>query len=123
MNPKTKKLLARVEKAAVKQSLKAGHPLGREALLALKVQVVPAPVRWLLAGLAAGAGVGSYYCTTHDSPVWGVLLGMAAVLLLGFAIFGIRRTLSKIVDNLDAGSLGAAVEGIGSALASVFDGV
>lgn len=127
MDPKTQKLLAKVEKAGVRQSLKAGQPIGREALLALKVQIVPAPVRWMLAVMAAGAGVGSYYCTKHDSPGWGVLLGLGAVLLLVFAIFGIRRTLSKIVDNLDAGAigelLGAAVEGIGSALGSVFDGI
>ena len=127
MDPKTQKLLRKVEKTGVRQSLKAGHPLGREELLSLKVQLLPAPLRVLLGGAAAGAGWGSYFCSNHDSPFWSILLGMAAILLLLFAVFGIRRTLSKILDNLDAGSaadlLGAAVEGIGSALGSVFDGV
>ena len=127
MDPKTQKLLRKVEKTGVRQSLKAGHPLGREELLSLKVQIVPIPWRLVLAGAAAGAGMGSYFCSNHDSPFWSILLGLGAILLLLFALFGIRRTLSNILDNLDAGTaadlLGAAVEGIGSALGSVFDGV
>lgn len=51
--------------------------------------------------------------------------GAVAILLICFAAFGIRRTLSAILDSLDAVQsaelLGYIVEGIFSAVGSLFD--
>lgn len=125
MDRKTEKLLKRVEKAGVRRSLRAGHVLDRDELLAVKVQVMPGSLRIALGISSVGAGVSSYLCWTRDAPGWSVLLALLAFFLFLFAVFGIRRTLSNILDGLgDAVSqeiLGAAVEGIFSAVGSVFD--
>jgi hypothetical protein len=126
MDRKTEKLLKRVEKAGVRRSLKTGHVLDRDELLAVKVQVLPDYLRIALAVSSVAAGVSSYLCWTRDAPGWSGVLAILAFFLFLFAVFGIKRTLSKILENLgDAASqeiLGAAIEGIFSAVGSIFDG-
>lgn len=127
MDRKTEKLLKRVEKAGVRRSLKAGHVLDRDELLAVKVQVLPDYLRIALGVSSLIAGVSSYLCWTRDESAWGGGLSIFAFFLFLFAIFGIKRTLSKILEGMgDAAAyeiLGAAIEGIFSAVGSVFDGV
>jgi hypothetical protein len=127
MDRKTEKLLKRVEKAGVRRSLKAGHVLDRDELLAVRVQILPDYLRITLAVSSAVAGGSSYFCWIGEEPGWSLLLGILALFLFLFAIFGIKRTLSKILEGLgDAAShelLGAAIEGIFSAVGSIFDGV
>jgi hypothetical protein len=127
MNRTTEKLLKRVEKAGVRKSLKEGHVLGKEDLLAMKVQIVPNYLRIVLGLGALVSGIFSWLYWTWDSPEPGVLLGLTSLILFLFAVFGIRRTLSGILDGMDATSgaelLGAAVEGVFSAVGAIFDGV
>jgi hypothetical protein len=126
MDRKTEKLLKRVEKAGVRRSLETGHVLDRDELLAVKVQVMPDYLRIALAISSVATGVSSYLCWILEEPGGSVLLAMLAFFLFLFAVFGIKRTLSKILENLgDAASqeiLGAAIEGIFSAVGSIFDG-
>lgn len=125
MDRKTQKLLTKVEKAGVRHSLKAGHVLDQQELLSIKVQLIPAPVRVLTGVLAVAAGAASWFWS-DEHPLGSIMLFLLAVLLLIFTIYGVRRTLSKIVDSWDAASVGdllsAAVEGITEVAGSVFDG-
>lgn len=127
MDRKTTKLLKRVEKTGVRKSLKEGHAFSREELLAMKVQVVPNYFRIVLGMGAVVAGSFSYLQWSWGEPGLSVLLALVSLLLLFFSLFGIRRTLSKILEGMDASSaselLGAAVEGIFSAVGAIFDGV
>ncbi|MBB5040391.1 hypothetical protein [Prosthecobacter dejongeii] len=125
MTSKAKKLLPRIEKAGIKASLKAGHPLDRQELLEVKVQLLPALYRWSLGGISAACAYGSYAGFMAESTSRG--LGMAALSLLFFffAIVGVRHTLGRILesmDGVDAGELlGLALEGIGSVIGGLFD--
>lgn len=127
LTPKAEKLLPKIEKAGVKAALKAGHVLSRDELLEVKVQLLPALYRWGLGGISAASAYGSYSGFMADSASRG--LGMAALSLLFFffAIVGVRRTLGRILesmDRVDAGELlGLALEGIGSVIGGLFDGV
>ncbi|GAA5144802.1 hypothetical protein GCM10023213_35540 [Prosthecobacter algae] len=127
LTPKAEKLLPKIEKAGVKAALKAGHVLSRDELLEVKVQLLPALYRWGLGGISAASAYGSYSGFMADSASRG--LGMAALSLLFFffAIVGVRRTLGRILesmDGVDAGELlGLALEGIGSVIGGLFDGV
>lgn len=127
MQPKYEKLLPRIEKAGIKASFKAGHPVTEEELLQVKVQLLPALFRWALGGISAALGYGSYVAFNADKEPSGFGLAVLALLFLVFALVGIRRTLAKIVEGLDATSaaelLEAALEGIFSVVGSFFDGV
>lgn len=127
MDQKAERLLKRVEKTAVRRSLREGHPLSREELLMMKVQILPNPLRVVMGLGACVAGIFSYLNWTWDSPESAWPLAILSVFLFAFAIFGIRRTLSKILDGMDVGTaaelLGAAVEGVVSAVGGIFDGL
>jgi hypothetical protein len=107
--------------------LKEGQLLGKDDLLAMKVQIVPNYLRIALGLGSVIAGVFSYLYWTWNEPVLGGLLALASLMLFLFAVFGIRRTLSNILDGMDATSGGelleAAVEGVFSAVGAIFDGV
>lgn len=106
-------------------SRREGHAPTREEMLKLKVQVAPAWARWCSAVLASAAAGGSWYTFSLEMHGWGFLLAVLALLFFCFAIFGIRRTLSKILDGLDvthsAELFGLIVEGVFSAVGSLFD--
>lgn len=127
MTPKAEKLLPRIEKAGIKASLKAGHPLGEEELLKVKVQLLPALWRWTLGGFSAAAAYGSYLSFDQSGSAVGWGLATLAVLFFFFAVVGVRRTLAEIVKGLDATStaelMEAALEGMGAVVGSIFDGV
>lgn len=127
LTPKAEKLLPKIEKAGVKAALKAGHVLNRAELLNVRVQLLPTLFRWTLAGGSAAAAYGSYqaFAVDHAPAGWG--LAILSALLLVFAIFGVWRTLGHLVEGMDASSttelVEAALEGIGSIIGSLFDGV
>src|SRR5215217_377215 len=103
----------RAVKAGVKASKKRHHLVTEEELLALKVQVLPALPRILLA-------FGGLLLITACCISWPVadisiriLEGISGFLLLLFGIFGVRRTLGQLLDAYDAGELiGTIIETI-----------
>lgn len=127
MDKKSEKLVHRIEKAGIRASVREGHVLTETELLGLKIQILPIQVRIALGLSAVLAGLGSYGCFLFDQTIWAVGLACLAMLLLFFAIFGVRKTLSTILDAFDAASsaevLGAAADGVVSAMGSLFDGV
>jgi hypothetical protein len=122
---KTEELLKKIEKAGVRKSMKEGHLLDCEDLLAMKVQVMPSLLRITFGFGSLVIGVLSCLQWKWDKPGLALVLALVALFLLGFAIFGIRRTLSSILEGMDAASAGdlmeAAVEGICLAVGGIFE--
>lgn len=127
MEKKEERLLRRVEKAGVRASLRAGHVVSREELLNLRIQIIPLTLRIATGVVAAVSAIFSYLHFSAGEFDSGSSLAALAILLTLFTAFGVRRTLSAILEN-DSGAdsvefLKAAVEGIGALVGSVFDGV
>ena len=118
MTPKAEKLLPKIEKAGIKASLKAGRVVTREELLEVKVQLMPTLLRWTFGGGAAAAAYGSYVQWIQGGTDASIGFALLALVLLFFAWMGVRKTLGKIVDGMDAAS---SAEIIGHALRAIVD--
>lgn len=120
MKTANEKLLKKVSRAGIRKSIKAGHVLSREELLALKVQVLPFYVRVLFFLGAVLAAYLSWLNYGVESFGYAFVEGLCSVLLFLFSLFGVRRTLHKITENLEPGSvvdlLGNALDVISSAV-------
>ncbi|WP_038165840.1 hypothetical protein [Verrucomicrobium sp. BvORR106] len=119
------RIVRNAQRAGLRMSRREGHAPTKEELLKLKVQVASAWSRWVSAILAMGSAGGSWYTFSLKMDGWGFVLAVLALLFFCFAIFGIRRTLSKVLDGLDvahsAELFGLIMEGIFSAVGSLFD--
>lgn len=102
MTTQAEKLLPKIEKAGIKASLKAGHVVSQEELLAVKVQLMPTLLRWTLGGFSAAAAYGSYLQFVQGDRGAGVAFAALMVVLFFFAVVGIRKTLGKILDGMNA---------------------
>ncbi|TLD68509.1 hypothetical protein FEM03_22145 [Phragmitibacter flavus] len=128
MTRKEEKLVLKIEKAGIKKSLKLGHKLTEEELLELRIQILPTAWRIFIAVVGFVCAVISYFSFQAESDAWGALWAVSAVLFWLFAIFGVRRTLSGILDSLSDAHAGAeivelALRGIGAVVEGIFDGV
>ena len=95
------KIENRAVKAAKKASKKRGHVLTGDELLSLRVQTMAAPLRivLVLAGILSAAACWTGWPT--GSFEIRALEGLAGFFLILFGIFGIRRTLSNVLDTID----------------------
>ncbi|OAM87709.1 hypothetical protein OH491_08270 [Termitidicoccus mucosus] len=127
MNRKSELLAKRIEKAGIRASIKEGRVLTEPELRNIKVQILPNPLRVIFCVLGVISAIVSYCCFMHDLDGCGVTSALISILMLLFGIFGVRRTLSRILDSMDAIDaaqiLVHAIEGISSAIGSLFDGV
>lgn len=127
MDRKSERLVKSIEKAGIRASKKEGHALTEAELRGIKVQILPSLLRIILGILGVVAGIFSYSSFTQDSEGAGFLWASVSLFMILFGIFGVRRTLSGILDSMDAVNaaeiLGHAIEGIASAVGSLFDGV
>jgi hypothetical protein len=125
MTRKEEKLIAKIEKAGVKKSLKVGHALSKEELLELRIQILPTAWRIFIAVQAGVCAVVSYLAFQAEADPWGGVWALAAVLFALFALFGVRRTLSTIVDALADQTANMVVElalrAIGKVVESILD--
>ncbi|GEP44815.1 hypothetical protein [Brevifollis gellanilyticus] len=125
MDPKSERLVKKIEKAGIRASIKEGHPLTEAELRDIKVQVLPSPLRIIFGVLGGIAGLLSFSSFMQDADGQGFIWASVSLMLLLFGIFGVRRTLSRILDTMDAVDaaeiLGHAIEGIASAVGSLFD--
>jgi hypothetical protein len=107
-------------KAGIRTSKREGHVLTREELLEMKIQMMPSFLRWIT-GSAGVAGMGYAIFVGEFSVLW-FLLGL---LFLVLGIFGYRKTLSTVIDNIGEVSGEVVVrlilEGMVAAVGSVFD--
>jgi len=127
MDRKSERLAKRIQKAGIRASIKEGHVLSEAELRNIKVQILPNPLRIGFFAVGVIASITSYYCFTSDSGGYGITLLIFSISMMFFGIFGVRRTLSRILDSMDvmdaAEVAGLAVKGIASAVGSLFDGL
>jgi sulfite exporter TauE/SafE len=127
MDRKSERLAKKIEKAGIRASIKEGHQLTEAELRDIKVQVLPSPLRIIFGVLGVIAGLLSFSSFAQDADGQGFLWASVSLFMLLFGIFGVRKTLSRILDSMDAVDaaeiLGHAIEGIASAVESLFDGV
>ncbi len=94
----------RAVKAAVKASIKRHHLVSEEELLSLRVQVMPWLWRFFLMLLGATLVATCWYGWPFESSSARGLEAASGTLFFLFGAFGIRKTLSKILDTADAGN-------------------
>ena len=96
------KLLQRATIAATKASKKRQRLIDVEELLALRVQTLGPLVRLaLFVSGSTGLAIGIQRLA-NESSIQNIVLVTAAVALLLFALFGIRRALRSALSTIDA---------------------
>ena len=127
MNRKTELLAKRIEKAGIRASIKEGHILTESEIRNIKVQILPIPLRVLFGILGVVAAGASYVFFSNDMDGLGGFSAVLSVFMVLFGIFGMRRTLSVILDSMNTADgvelLAQAMEGIASAVGSLFEGL
>lgn len=125
MTPREEKLQRRAVKAGVRVAKRRHHLLSEEELRAVKVQVVPLSVRLIVAIVALSMIIAGACGWPSDANSAQALLVVGGILLLLFSIFGVRRTIESILDNLSSQAsvefAGAVLEGIASAIGAAID--
>lgn len=110
----------RAVKAGVKASKKLDHVVTTEELLALRVQTMPTVLRILLVlgGLLLIAA--AWFAWPFDSNAAQALEVISGIFAILFGAFGIRRTLSHVLDSVDSIDLaGTIVELIAEAVSNI----
>jgi hypothetical protein len=110
----------RAVKAGVKASKKRHHLVSEEELLSLRVQIMPAVLRLVLGLLGIALLSASWFAWPSDSNIIQGLEAFIGVFALLFGIFGVRRTLSNVLDSFESVDLVEGIlEVIGNAVSSV----
>ena len=110
----------RAIQAGVKASKKRHHVVSEQELLSLRVQTMPTWLRiaLVLSGVALLAS-GWFGWPSESNMVQG-LEAVSGIFAILFGSFGVRRTLSHIVDSVDAVDLvGSVLEAVGDALSNI----
>lgn len=114
------KIERRAIKTGIKISKKRGHLVSEQELLSLRVQTMPAPLRISLVLLGIGLLASGWFAWPSDSNTIQGLEAVSGILLMGFGAFGIRRTLDRVLDSVDAVDLvGSILESVGDALSGL----
>ena len=106
---------------AVRTSRKLHHALTKDEILGLRIQIVPATARILLATGGILLITAALISWPSDSNVIQGLEFLAGIFLLLFGIFGIRRTLSELADQMSYKAFELLLEGILSAIGNATD--
>ncbi|MCW1924589.1 hypothetical protein OKA05_18640 [Luteolibacter arcticus] len=115
------KLRRRAVKAGIRAAKQRHHVLDEREVLSLKVQVLPALPRVMI-GLAGAAMIGSGISGVPvDSNAAQAALVIGGLLVVLFAAFGVRRTLSSIVDNLASDAAGELLSSVIGSIADAVD--
>lgn len=115
-----KTLEKRAVKAGVKASKKSHHLVSPAELMALRVQVMSPYLRGFLLLLGLALIVCGWFGWPTSSPVACGIEAVSGFIAVLFGAFGIRRTLSNVLDSLDALEVGETIlEMIGEAVSSL----
>lgn len=113
----------RAVKVGVKASKKRGHAVSRDELLDLRVQTLPNLLRGALILTGLALIVACYFAWPSQAGSIRGLEAVCGIFSILFGAFGVRRTLSQLVDSvhpLDAADLaGSVVEMIGNAVSDI----
>ena len=96
------KIELRAVNAGVKASKKRRHSVSSEELLRLRIQTMPAPLRALLVLSGILVIVLGWCGWPSDSNSVQGLEAIGGIFAVLFGAFGIRRTLSHVLDSVDA---------------------
>ncbi len=111
------KIERRALKAGIRASKRRHHVVSLEELLALKIQIVPASVRIFAVLAGAGLIAGAWFEWPSARNLVCGLEAVAGIFTALFGIFGVRRTLSGLLDG--AGEV--VVEILGEIAGALFD--
>lgn len=114
MNRREERILHRAEKAGLKLAKKEGRLPVRDELLNLRIQILPAAFRWLLFLISVACGIAAWI-------VGSIGLGLASLLFLFFAIFGVRRTLETVADHASYDVIEVVLGYVGETIGSALD--
>lgn len=110
----------RAIKAGVKASKKRHHIVSEQELLSLRVQTMPAWLRMTLVLLGAALLASGWFGWPSDSNAVQGIEGVSGIFAILFGSFGVRRTLSHVVDSIDAVDLaGSVLEAVADAVTSI----
>ena len=123
---KEKRLAQQIAKASLRREKRVGHALSKEEVLALKIQTVSVYTRITCSVLGVASIGAALYCFANDNPIMASFWVVACIFLFLFAIFGIRKTLAELTDDINplnlANILGEAVAaGASKVVETVFD--
>ena len=96
------KIERRAIKAGIKASKKRHHAVSKEELLELRVQTMPAAFRTALILLGIALIASAWFAWPSNSNSIQGLEAVAGIFSLLFGAFGIRRTLSQVLDTMDS---------------------
>lgn len=109
----------RAVKTGVKASRKRHHLVTADELLSLRVQVMPALPRISMAIAGILLIVSAWNGWPSDSNAVQGVEAMVGILAILFGAFGIRRTLSQVLDSTSGEALGSILEMIGDAISNI----
>jgi prepilin signal peptidase PulO-like enzyme (type II secretory pathway) len=116
--------LTTIEKRAVRTGIKAskkrGHVVSGDELLDLRVQMLPNLLRAALIGLGIALICACYFAWPSTAGSIRGLEAVSGIFSILFGAFGIRRTLSHVLDSMDAVDLASVIgEVIADALSNI----
>jgi hypothetical protein len=110
----------RAVKTGVKASKKRGHLISEEELLSLRVQTMPTVLRISLVLFGISLVTAGWFGWPSGSNTIQGLEAVAGIFSILFGAFGIRRTLSNILESVDAFDFaGTVVELIADAVSNI----
>ena len=107
---RTAHLQRAIEKAAVRAAKISDHPVTRDELLELRVQILPASKRLIFGFLSLFLGCLAWVLSDLDYFWFSLLSGLSSIASLFFAVIGVRRTVSMALDGLDQAGSQAILE-------------
>lgn len=115
------KIRRRAIRAGIRTAKRVHHELNQEEVLALRVQILPLFPRILIGALGIALVVCSWFEWPSSSGVIQGIEFISGLFLTLFAIFGIRRTLDQIVNQLDLHTGSALVDTVIDAISGSID--
>ncbi len=113
----------RAVKTGIKASKKRGHVISQDELLGLRVQTLPNLLRGILILLGLMLMAACYFAWPSDAGSIRGLEVVSGIFCVLFGAFGVRRTLSNLLDSvnsLDAVDLaGHLVDAIANAVSDI----
>lgn len=122
MKPKRVERLQRIAiRKGIRASRKLDHALTKKEIRDLRIQIVPATARILMATGGIALIAAALTAWPSDSNVVQGLEFLAGLFLLLFGIFGIQRTLSSLADQMSTEAFELLLEGIFRAMGNTID--